>query len=65
LYAERAVDAAIRLASPAQQKRVSSLGCPYGDGHTGERIAATLADPAVASLLRLEEPDFTASALPC
>lgn len=65
LYVDRAVDAAIHLASPAEQKRVWSLRCPYGDGHTGERIATTLADPAVARLLRLEEPDFTASALPC
>jgi UDP-N-acetylglucosamine 2-epimerase (non-hydrolysing) len=65
LDVDRAVNAAVRLASPAERERVAAIPCPYGDGYTGERIAATLVDPAVAKLLRLEEPDFTTSALPC
>ncbi|HWF52069.1 MAG TPA: UDP-N-acetylglucosamine 2-epimerase (non-hydrolyzing) [Solirubrobacteraceae bacterium] len=59
------VDAAIRLASAAEQARVWAIACPYGDGHTAERIAATLTDPAVTNLLRFEEPDFTVCAPPC
>lgn len=61
----RAVTAAVRLASPAEQERVAGLSCPYGDGTAGERIAQALTDPDVTELLRIEEPDFTASALPC
>jgi UDP-N-acetylglucosamine 2-epimerase (non-hydrolysing) len=65
LDVDRAVHAATHLATPAEQERVSAIGCPYGDGRTGERIAATLTEPAVTQLLRLEEPDFTACAPPC
>jgi UDP-N-acetylglucosamine 2-epimerase (non-hydrolysing) len=65
LDVDRAVQAAIHLASAAEQERVSAIGCPYGDGHTGERIAATLTEPAVMKLLSFEEPDFTMCAPPC
>jgi UDP-N-acetylglucosamine 2-epimerase (non-hydrolysing) len=53
---ERALEAAIRLATPEEQERVRLVPCPYGDGHTAERVADTLQDPATARLLRLEEP---------
>jgi UDP-N-acetylglucosamine 2-epimerase (non-hydrolysing) len=65
LDVDRAVDATIRLASHAEQERVSALRCPYGDGRSAERIASALTDPAVVELLRIEEPDFTACAPPC
>jgi UDP-N-acetylglucosamine 2-epimerase (non-hydrolysing) len=61
---DRAVDEAVRLASPAEQTRVAAIACPYGDGHTGERIAAVLAEQSVVKLLAIEEPDFTTGALP-
>jgi UDP-N-acetylglucosamine 2-epimerase (non-hydrolysing) len=64
LDVDRAVSAAARLATPVEQERVSAIPCPYGDGHTAERIAATLADPSVEKLLAIEEPDFTTGALP-
>jgi UDP-N-acetylglucosamine 2-epimerase (non-hydrolysing) len=65
LEVEPTVQAALHLASAAEQERVSALDCPYGDGYTGERIAATLMEPAVLELLRFEEPDFTMCAPPC
>src|SRR5438552_8214036 len=56
LDVERAVEAACRFAIPDEQARVASAPCPYGDGHTSERIADALADPGVAELLRIDEP---------
>ena len=58
LDVERAVDAARALTTPAEQARIAALPCPYGDGHTGARVAEVLADPAIAPLLRIDEPDY-------
>ena len=60
-----ALDAAVRLCDAAVQERVASLPCPYGDGHTGERVAELLADPRIADLLRVCEPDFVGAEAPC
>jgi UDP-N-acetylglucosamine 2-epimerase (non-hydrolysing) len=54
-----AVAAARRLSDPETLARLAALPCPYGDGDTGSRVAALLADPAVDSLLALDEPDYT------
>jgi UDP-N-acetylglucosamine 2-epimerase (non-hydrolysing) len=53
---ERALEAAARFAMPEEQERVRLVPCPYGDGHTAERVADTLEDPATERLLRLQEP---------
>ncbi len=58
LDVELAVATARRLASRDEQARVAAVPCPYGDGHTAERVAGMLADPTIAALLRIEEPDF-------
>ena len=57
--AARAVAAAHRLAGDAELARIAALPCPYGDGTTGPRVAAILADPATDALLALDEPDCT------
>lgn len=61
---QRAIDAARRLLRPEHQERIAALPCPYGDGSTGRRVAAILADPATAALVALDEPDFTDGHLP-
>ncbi|MEI4270546.1 UDP-N-acetylglucosamine 2-epimerase (non-hydrolyzing) [Klenkia sp. LSe6-5] len=58
------LDAALAHASPEGQARAVALACPYGDGTTGARVAAVLADPATDALLALDEPDFTDGRLP-
>ena len=58
LDVERAMAAAHELAADAAQERVAALPSLFGDGTAGEQIAAVLADPATAPLLRIEEPDF-------
>jgi UDP-N-acetylglucosamine 2-epimerase (non-hydrolysing) len=60
----RALAVTKRLASPAEQARVAAVRCPYGDGHTSERVAALLSDPATEALLRIDEPDFVGRPLP-
>ena len=55
---ERAVAAAASLSRPEEQERVAAVPCPYGDGHTSERVAELLADPEILPLLSLEEPDL-------
>jgi UDP-N-acetylglucosamine 2-epimerase (non-hydrolysing) len=55
----RALRAAVSLSTPDEQHRVAALPCPYGDGRTGARVAAILADPMADDLLRLDEPDFS------
>ncbi|GIF14234.1 non-hydrolyzing UDP-N-acetylglucosamine 2-epimerase [Actinoplanes teichomyceticus] len=62
--AGRAVEAAHRLSAPQSLARTARLPCPYGDGHTGARIAGLLADPAMDALLALDEPDYTGGRLP-
>ncbi len=61
---QRAIDAVLRLLRPEHQERIAALPCPYGDGSTGRRVAAILADPATAALVALDEPDFTDGHLP-
>jgi UDP-N-acetylglucosamine 2-epimerase (non-hydrolysing) len=61
---EHSTTAARRFASPEEQARVAGTPCPYGDGRVAARVAALLDDPATAPLLVLDEPDFTAGALP-
>jgi UDP-N-acetylglucosamine 2-epimerase (non-hydrolysing) len=61
---DRAVAAAVRLAGPGELARIAALPCPYGDGTTGPRVAAVLADPATDALLALDEPDCTDGSRP-
>ncbi|GLW27668.1 non-hydrolyzing UDP-N-acetylglucosamine 2-epimerase [Actinoplanes regularis] len=62
--AGRAVAAAHRLSAPAELARIAQLPCPYGDGHTGTRIARLLAEQSMDALLALDEPDYTDGRLP-
>jgi UDP-N-acetylglucosamine 2-epimerase (non-hydrolysing) len=62
--AERALAATLELATPRAQARVAAIPCPYGDGHTADRVVALLEDPATGPLLRLEEPDYVGKAPP-
>ena len=55
---ERAMAAVDELTTPAAQEAVAATPCPYGDGHTAERVATLLAEEGTWELLRLEEPDF-------
>jgi UDP-N-acetylglucosamine 2-epimerase (non-hydrolysing) len=55
---ERAMVAVDELTTPAAQEAVAATPCPYGDGHTAERVATLLAEEGTWELLRLEEPDF-------
>ncbi|MEV6343111.1 UDP-N-acetylglucosamine 2-epimerase (non-hydrolyzing) [Actinoplanes sp. NPDC051851] len=61
---DEAVAAAGRLSAPDELARIAALPCPYGDGYTGARIAALLADPSTEELLALDEPDYTDGSLP-
>ncbi len=62
--ADAVLAAAARHTAPEGQARAASLPCPYGDGTTGARVAALLADEATDALLALDEPDFTDGRLP-
>jgi len=64
LDVELALAEARRLTSPGEQRRIAALPCPYGDGHSAKRIAETLADPEVAPLLAIEEPDYVGKEAP-
>jgi UDP-N-acetylglucosamine 2-epimerase (non-hydrolysing) len=57
----RALTAAARFLEPTEQARVAAVPCPYGDGRTGERITALLAEPSVLDLLRIREPELPRS----
>src|SRR5207248_2481846 len=59
-----ALGAVRRFCDPDEQRRVAAVPCPYGDGHTAERVAAVLIDPATAPLLELSEPDFVGRDVP-
>jgi hypothetical protein len=50
------VAAASLFSTPQEQLRVAGEPCPYGDGHTADRVRQLLSDPAVVDLLRLREP---------
>lgn len=56
LDVEAALAAAKRFAEPSEQERIAALPCPYGDGHTSERVADLLDDEATRSLLTIREP---------
>lgn len=56
--AETAFSAAEASATSHAQDHAFAADCPYGDGHTAQRIRSVLDDPATLELLRLEEPDF-------
>ncbi len=45
-----------RLTTPDDQRRIAALACPYGDGHTAQRIVDLLADNTVMTLLEPREP---------
>ena len=62
--ADAVLAAAARHTAPEGQARAAALPCPYGDGTTGPRVAALLADEATDALLAIEEPDFTDGRLP-
>jgi UDP-N-acetylglucosamine 2-epimerase (non-hydrolysing) len=64
LDVDLALDAAARFCAPEEQRRVAAAPCPYGDGHTAERVAAILADPDTAPLLDIDEPDFRRAVAP-
>lgn len=52
----RAAAAVRGLLTPDAERRAFELPCPYGDGRTGERVAAVLAEDGIEDLLRLDEP---------
>ncbi len=52
----RALAATRGFSEPAEQLRISGLPCPYGDGHTADRIVAVLAAPETREHLMLREP---------
>ena len=62
--ADAVLAAAARHTTAEAQTRAAALPCPYGDGTTGVRVAALLADEATDALLAIEEPDFTDGRLP-
>jgi UDP-N-acetylglucosamine 2-epimerase (non-hydrolysing) len=55
---DEAIDAAARFVTPDEQRRAAEAPCPYGDGHTSERIAMLLDDPDLRRSLALVEHDF-------
>lgn len=65
LDVDRVLAAVTELAGDDAQARVAAVPCPYGDGRTGERVAALLADPDVTRLLAIDEPDYVGSPPPC
>ncbi len=62
--ADAVLAAAVGHTGAEGQARAAALPCPYGDGTTGVRVAALLADEATDALLALDEPDFTDGRLP-
>jgi UDP-N-acetylglucosamine 2-epimerase (non-hydrolysing) len=56
--AGRAFKAALDLSEPAAQRRIAGLNCPYGDGHTGRRVAELMHHSHTARLLETAEPDY-------
>jgi UDP-N-acetylglucosamine 2-epimerase (non-hydrolysing) len=53
---DRAIAAASAFSTPEEQRRVAGEPCPYGDGHTADRVVELLGDADVLDLLRLREP---------
>lgn len=56
LDVDAALGAAASFADPAEQERVAAVPCPYGDGRTGERVAALLTGEGAARRLEIREP---------
>jgi UDP-N-acetylglucosamine 2-epimerase (non-hydrolysing) len=56
--APRALKAAVELTANDAQQRIAAAPCPYGDGHTAERVVDILHAGHTGQLLRLAEPDF-------
>jgi HAD superfamily hydrolase (TIGR01509 family) len=44
------------LTTPEEQHRIANLPCPYGDGHTAQRVVDVLADDAIVALIEPREP---------
>jgi len=45
-----------RLTTPDEQLRIGGLPCPYGDGHTAQRVVDVLADNNIMTLIEPREP---------
>jgi UDP-N-acetylglucosamine 2-epimerase (non-hydrolysing) len=45
-----------KMTTPDDQRRIAALACPYGDGHTAQRIVDLLAENIVMTLLQPREP---------
>ena len=58
LDAPRAVEAVRCFASDDEQSRVAATRCPYGDGHTSQRIVELLSSPDTYELLELSAESF-------
>lgn len=54
----RVLELAAGFASPAEQERIASLPCPYGDGTTSVRVAELLGDDDVVAAMTPSEPDL-------
>jgi UDP-N-acetylglucosamine 2-epimerase (non-hydrolysing) len=59
-----AIETARRLAATGELTRLASTPCPYGDGHTADRVADIIVDARTEPLLRLDEPDFVGQTPP-
>jgi UDP-N-acetylglucosamine 2-epimerase (non-hydrolysing) len=60
---DRASEAVRFLNHDEEQERIGAIPCPYGDGHTAERIADILSDRSTSDLLELREPDYVGKAI--
>ena len=61
---DSAIAAATAMTTLVEQDRISKIPCPYGDGHSANRVADVLEEPGIAELLSISEPDFTGGMLP-
>jgi UDP-N-acetylglucosamine 2-epimerase (non-hydrolysing) len=61
--ADRARAAVHRFWARDEQERIATVPCPYGDGHTGTRIASVLQHPATQQLLEVAEPGLDEPAI--
>jgi UDP-N-acetylglucosamine 2-epimerase (non-hydrolysing) len=57
------LEAADRLTGAAAVDRISSLPCPYGDGHAATRIAAVLVSAHATGRLTISEPELASAVL--
>lgn len=61
---ELVLGAARDATTPEGLARLEAQACPYGDGHTAERVARLLADPGLRRLIEPVEPDFVGRPVP-